>query len=107
MTDHPRRFEYDGDEWLVIDGGRSLTGSGHLAPAPLRLVQFARSGQPDKPLLECMAPPRPISDLHDAELVDLIRIARQVPEYAPPDESSRSGRRIRTGGPGGRKDQRR
>ncbi len=107
MTERPsgagrRTFHHDGRDWLVLDGGRALTGHGHLEPARLRLIQFADAAEPDKPLMEAVAGPRPIDSLHDSELVELLRRAREVPEYGPPDESSRSGRRIRTGGPRGR-----
>lgn len=102
----PRTFLHDGREWVVLDGGRSLTGTGHLAPAPLRLLQFAHADTPDSPLLEVTASPRPVAELHDSELVELLSHARDVPEYAPPDEASTSGRRLRTSGPRGRDRQR-
>ena len=98
-----RTIRWDDRDWVVLDGGRALTGHGHLKPAPIRLVQFADAADPEqRPLLEALTTPRPVENLHDSELLDLIARAREVPEYAPPDESSRSGRRIRSAGDRGR-----
>jgi hypothetical protein len=98
----PRSIRWNDRDWVVLDGGRAITGHGHLKPARIRLIQFADAANPDQPLLEIVASPRPVDELHDSELIDLIARARDVPEYGPPDESSRSGRRIRSGGPHGR-----
>jgi hypothetical protein len=81
-----RTLQWDGRDWVVLDGGRALTGHGHLKPAPIRLVQFADAADPEqRPLLEAITPPRPADELYDSELIDLIAGAREVPEYAPPD----------------------
>ncbi|HUF69834.1 MAG TPA: hypothetical protein VMM79_14415 [Longimicrobiales bacterium] len=97
-----RILHHEGREWVVRDGGRALTGHGHLRPARLRLIQFAHADAPDIPVMEVIAPPGPVEALHDSELIELLGRARDVPEYSAPDESSRSGRRIRSGGPRGR-----
>jgi hypothetical protein len=94
----PRTIRWDDRDWVVLDGGRALTGHGHLEPARIRLIQFADATNPGVPLLEALAPPGPVDEMHDSELLDMIARARQVPVYGPPDESSRSGRRIRSGG---------
>ena len=76
-----RAIQQGGEEWVVRESGRTSAGVGRDTRAPLLHLIFARAGEPERPLRECLAPGRGIADLTDDELADLLARARPYQEH--------------------------
>jgi hypothetical protein len=74
------RFTDEGTEWIARAAGFGASGRGRPGDgAPLVLVTFARSDDPDHPVLEVLHVGRGLESLEDLELRELRKRARPAP----------------------------
>lgn len=92
-----RRFNHDGQEWLVRVAGSTFTGEGigEASGAPVTQLHFSRSEEEDAPLREAYLAGRDLDDLFDEELEALLLRARPVSRDDDGRASGRPSRRRR------------
>jgi hypothetical protein len=73
-----RFFESDGETWVVREVGQTRSGTGSDSGAPLLLLEFARSIDPEKPLRKNLAVATSLDALGDEELGELLQRSRPV-----------------------------
>lgn len=88
-----RALEIDGEEWIVREQGRTRSGAGSDAGAPLLYLVFARGSDPARPVRHMTAVGRALMELDDVHLRELWD--RSKP-HTPPSEPD-TGRPTRSG----------
>ena len=71
-----RALEFGGERWIVRESGRTSSGTGGDARAPLLHLVFIRAADPERPARELLACGHTIDDLTDDELAGLFARAR-------------------------------
>ena len=72
----PRAFQAGGEEWVVSESGRTVSGRGTDPRVLLVLLFFAAGTDPDRPIREILIPERGLEELTDQELIVLLGRAR-------------------------------
>lgn len=78
-----RRFEVEGQEWIVRITGRTITGSRPDPGALLMQLVFCHADDPDTPLRELLTVDRPLDALYQEDLEAFLERSR---EAQPPAE---------------------
>jgi hypothetical protein len=68
------------EQWVVREGGQSLSGEGSGSRAALILLVFARAAEPERTLREQLVAARRLQDLSDDELLDALARSRPFRE---------------------------
>lgn len=84
-----RRFEVEGEEWVVRITGRTVTGTRPDPGAPLMHLTFYRAARPDEPERELLTVERPLDALYVEDLAEFLERSRSAHE--PFAEESRGG----------------
>ena len=73
-----RSFQVDGsgEEWVVREGGRAVSGRAGDARVSLALLFFSHATAPDQPVREIVTAGRGLEELTDQELIVLLDRAR-------------------------------
>lgn len=81
----PRIVESEAERWTVREAGATRSGSGVDRGAPLLLVHFDRVEAPEVAPREGLTVATSLDELHDEDLIELLRRSRPVgtPETRP------------------------
>ncbi|MFP3949020.1 MAG: hypothetical protein ACLFWG_09845 [Longimicrobiales bacterium] len=71
-----RRFEVEGEEWIVRISGRTITGSRPDPGALLMHLSFFRSEDPEDPRRRLITVDRPLDALYEEDLRELYERSR-------------------------------
>lgn len=71
-----RGLDLGGEQWIVRESGRTSSGAGGDARAPLLHLVFLRAADPERPARELLGCGHTIDDLTDDELAGLFARAR-------------------------------
>lgn len=71
-----RRFEVDGEEWIVRITGRTITGTRPDSGALLMHLSFFRPEEPETPARRLVAVDRPLDALYEEDLAELFHRSR-------------------------------
>lgn len=71
-----RRFELDGEEWIVRITGRTITGTRPDSGALLMHLSFFRPEEPETPARRLVAVDRPLDALYEEDLAELFHRSR-------------------------------
>lgn len=81
-----RRFEVDGEEWIVRISGRTITGTRPDPGALLMHLSFFRPEEPETPIRTLITVDRPLDALYEEDLGELLgrsRPAEREPTPSP------------------------
>ena len=85
--------ELDGEPWRMTVSGRAHVGHAGDSGAPILLVVFARSEEPDQPIREALAAGTELGRFSHHEIREIFRRSRPWAPPAPPaTEDARRGR---------------
>lgn len=73
-----RRFEVDGEEWIVRISGRTVTGTRPDAGALLMHLSFFRPDEPESALRGLITVDRPLDALYEEDLLELFERSRPM-----------------------------